>query len=86
MLFSTVGAGERVLLVWADLGAEPGHLQTTVEQIQSSVGKHHIIEQSSQSSQSSSRGQIPHFICLSFINAPLDQPVMMRFLCDLSAF
>jgi len=38
MLFSTVGAGERVLLVWADLGAEPGHLQTTVEQIQSSVG------------------------------------------------
>jgi len=38
MLFSTVGAGERVLLVWADLGAEPQHLQTTVEQIQSSVG------------------------------------------------
>jgi len=38
MLFSTVGSGERVLLVWADLGAEPQHLQTTVEQIQSSVG------------------------------------------------
>lgn len=38
MLFSTVGAGERVLLVWADLGAEPQHLQTTVEQIQSIVG------------------------------------------------
>lgn len=38
MMFSTVGSGERVLLVWADLGAEPQHLQTTVEQIQSSVG------------------------------------------------
>jgi len=38
MLFSTVGVGERVLLVWADLGSEPQHLQTTVEQIQSSVG------------------------------------------------
>jgi len=37
-MFSTVGSGERVLLVWADLGAEPQHLQTTVEQIQSSVG------------------------------------------------
>ena len=40
MIFSAVGAGERVLLVWADLGAEPQHLQTTVEQIQGIVGKH----------------------------------------------
>ena len=43
MLFSTVGAGERVLLVWADLGAEPQHLQATVEQIQSVVGKYIFI-------------------------------------------
>ena len=39
MLFSTVGAGQRVLLVWADLGADPQHLQTTVEEIQRIVGK-----------------------------------------------
>lgn len=38
MIFSAVGAGERVLLVWADLGTEPQHLQTTVEQIQATVG------------------------------------------------
>ena len=74
MLFSTVGAGERVLLVWADLGAEPQHLQTTVEQIQSSVGKDYIIltvdhireniniHSGLLAIQSRVRGQITHFI------------------------
>jgi len=38
MLFSGVGAGERVLLVWSDLGPQPQLFQDSVEQIQSTVG------------------------------------------------
>jgi len=38
MIFSNVAGGERVLVVWADLGPEPQHLQVSVEQIQSLVG------------------------------------------------
>ena len=39
MIFSSVGAGERVLLVWADLGPQPQLFQESVEQIQSTVGQ-----------------------------------------------
>lgn len=37
-LFSSVGAGQRVLLLWSTLGDNPAQLQATVEQVQSAVG------------------------------------------------
>merc|ERR1719347_1815003 len=38
MIFSNVGAGERVLLMWADLGPQPQLFQDSVEQVQKTVG------------------------------------------------
>ena len=42
MIFSNVGVGERVLLMWADLGPQPQLFQDSVEQVQKTVGKHHL--------------------------------------------
>jgi len=37
-MFSSVKTGNRVLLIWSDLGASPETLQTAVEEIQKAVG------------------------------------------------